>query len=190
MALGPEPAADPVHQVVLGLAGELDHLAVLLDGPRQLFHPGVALVGHCVVDEHQAAVVGQVGEQLSHQVPLGLGGLEEVIVLCHQQGPGAHHGQGVHGLRQLLGGEGLSRQQVVVEALHAGGDELGFHLVQVVVPEVGLLPVENVQGPQLSCGQVLFQLAVGLVGLFFRSFRHGRTPYLMEMVTVPIWSVR
>ena len=167
MAQSPKAAADPVHQVTLPLAGELDHLAPLLDDPGQFPHPGVALVGHDVVDENQAAVVGQVGQDLGHGVPLPFRSLEEVIVLDHHQGPLAHHGQGVHGLPQALGSEGLALKLVVVELLHSPGNELGLHLLQIIVPQIGLLPVEEIEGAQGPLGQVLFQLAVGRLGAAF-----------------------
>lgn len=61
---------------------------------------------------------------------------------------------------RALGGEGFPRQAVVVEALHPRGDELGLHLVQIVVPEVGLLPVEEVEGPHRSLAEILFQFSV------------------------------
>lgn len=178
VAQGPEAAADPVHQIPRPLAEEGNLLALLLNHPRQLLHPGVPLVLQGVVDEDQAAVVRQVLQDLGDRLPLPFRGLEEVIVRDHQEGALAHHGQGVHRLPQALGGEGLSRQAVVVEALHPPGDELGLHLLQVVVPEVGLLPVKDIQGPQGPLAEVLFQFSIGRLagglGAFLAAFDHDR----------------
>ena len=181
MPQGPEPAADPVDQVSLLLAGKLDHLALFLDGPRQLSHASVALVGHRVVDKDQAAILRQVRQDLRHGRALSLRGLEQVVVVDHDQGPGAHHGQGVHRLPQALGGQALAGEQMIVEALHAAGDELGLHLVQIVVPEIGLLPVENIQGADGPLGQVFLELPIdrlggGLVVSFRCHFRMSPLP--------------
>ena len=192
VAQGPEPADNPVHQITLSLPDEGHLRPFVPDNPGQFFHAGIPFVGHRVIDKDQTAVLRQIGENLGHGVPLGLGGFEEVIVADHHQGALAHHGQGIHRLRQLLGGEGLARQEMVVEALHPGGNQFGLHLVQIVVPEIGLLPMKDVQRAQGPLGKCLLELPVSLLPRIFLIFfcHHVSSPLWAYTVIPPCRSVR
>ena len=182
---GLEAAGDPVHQIPLPLAVEGHHAPLLLEQGGQL-GAGVGLVLDEIVDKHQADVVGQLPE---HRRQGFLVPLVNIVVVDHDEGTLAHHGQAVHQLGQGFDVKLLSAEGVEVELLHSGGQELLFQLPQVEVPQVGLLPVKHVEGADAALLDVLFQLLVGRsVRLCFG--RHGNSPYFAVMVTVPDQSVR
>ena len=82
-----------------------------------------------------------------------------------------------------------------VEFPHPPGEQQLLQPPQVVVPQIGLLPVEKIEPPRLSPGQILFQLLIsGRIGLLFG--RHS-IPSVFSLyahrvltVTVPSRSVR
>ena len=169
MVQGPEAAADPVHQVPLLLPGKLHGGALLLEGGGQL-GPGVGLILDEIVDEHQAYIVRQVGEQGRQGLLVPRRGLEQVIIVHQHHGPWAHHGQGVDLLGQPFGVAVPALHRVEVELLQPGGHQFGLHLAQIIVPEVGLLPVEHIQPADGPGGDILLELFVGgaVPALFWR----------------------
>ena len=68
-----------------------------------------------------------------------------------------HHGQVFHGVGEGLQIEGLAVHPVEVEGFRQRIQQLLFHLLQVVVQQKDLLPMENVQPPQILVFQLGFQ---------------------------------
>ena len=83
-------------------------------------------------------------------VPVLLPRLEQVEVGNQHQGALRHHGQAVHRLLQRAGRHLLSAQVVAVELPQPPGEHCLPQAAQVVVPQVGLLPVEDIELPRFS----------------------------------------
>ena len=144
MAGGLEAADDPVGQVPLLLAAELHHCPLFFEQSGQL-GPAVRLIGGQVVHEHQAAVLRQVSQYLQQLAALTFPTGEQVVVRdLHHRMP-AHHGQAVHRLFQPFRGALLPLGGVQVEFLQPSGEQSFLQLPQVVLPEVGLLPVKHIE---------------------------------------------
>ena len=157
MVQSPEAPADPVHQIPLLLPGEFDRGAVLLDGGRQL-GAGVRLIFDEIADEHQAHIIRQIRKEGGERLLVPGGSLEEVVIVHQDHRAFAHHRQAVHRLLQPLGIAFLGLKGVEVELLHTGGEQLFFHLPQVEVPKIGLLPVKDIEPSQSARRDVLFEL--------------------------------
>ena len=167
-------------QVPLVLTLKIHHRPRLLDGGGQL-GAGVHLKGDNVKDKHQTHVVRQLGDDLAVGLPVLLPRLEEVKVGDLDEGALGHHGQAVDGLLQGVGGHVLGGNGVEVKLLHPTGEHLLPELAQVVVPQVGLLPVEQVQPSRRPRRQVLLQFLIsGRIGLSFG----GHNPRLLIVMIV------
>ena len=180
LAQRPEPAAHPVHQVPLILADEVGHRAMLFDGGGQL-GPGVPLIVDEIIDKDHAHIVGQLRKQLDIALPVLLPALEQVEVGHLDHGPLPHHGQAVDGLLQGVGGHVLGLQLVKIKGPHAPGEQLLPQAAQVVVPEVSLLPMEDIQLPRVLVRQVLFQFLIS-GGVRLLLGRHGCPSSLFGLV--------
>ena len=68
-----------------------------------------------------------------------------------------HHGQILHGIGKGLQIKGFTVHPVEVEGLRQRVQQLLLHLLQVVVQQKDLFPMENVQPPQVLVFQLGFQ---------------------------------
>ena len=102
---------------------------------QQFAQLGVAagLVGEQVVDEDEADILRQVLEHLFQSVPPALI-LEQVVVVDQDHRPLAHHGQGVHAVRQGLDVQLFPLELVEIEGLHPFREQLFLHLLDIIVP--------------------------------------------------------
>ena len=171
----PEPPPHPVHQIPLVLADKVDHRSRLFDNGGK-FGPGIHFEGDQIKHKDETHVVGQLAEQLAVGLPILLTRLEEVKVGNLHQGTLRHHGQAVDGLLQGVGRHILGGDGVEVELFQPSGQNLLPEPPQVVVPQVGLLPVEKIELPRRARRQVLFQFLIsGRIGLCF----WGHNPRLL-----------
>ena len=68
-----------------------------------------------------------------------------------------HHGQILHGIGEGLQIEGLAVHPMEVKGFRQRVQQLLLHLLQVVVQQKDLFPMENVQPPQVLAFQLGFQ---------------------------------
>ena len=92
LAVAGKMPCHPGDQIPLALLGELHNGAIFTDGIPKFFEPLIRLPFHHFVSEYHGAVVGHIGENLDHLLPVALVHLEKIDLVHLDEGPLRHHG--------------------------------------------------------------------------------------------------
>ena len=185
---GGKPLTHPAVQLLLPLLGKFHGLDVLRHGGGELLQPAVPCVGDLAVEEHQRAVLREVLQQRDQRTALRLVQLEDVHIRHRDQRVLRHHGHRLRRLGDLLHGQPLASETVVVELLEARRHQMLLQFPDGLLHEVRLLAEEDIHVPHRVAFHGTVQLLIA-GELLFLFLCHSYPPFTV-MRTVPCVSVR